>query len=224
VLLVLFTVRSARHPAPVVELRLLRPPAFALAALSALLFFAAFAVLLLANVLFLTEVWHYSVLKAGFAFFPGPIAAAVVAGLSGRHGGRTASPVIGAAGGVIFALASIWFLTRLGGQQDYLGSYLPGALVGGIGVGLVLPALTALATGTLPPARLATGIGIQTTFRQIGAAVGLAAFVAIVGDGALTTTDDFEGAWIFMALAAVSAGAVLVPLVPLARAAASPVR
>src|SRR6266498_4073978 len=41
-LLVLFTLRSARHPAPVLELPLLRPPAFALSSLAALLFFAAF--------------------------------------------------------------------------------------------------------------------------------------------------------------------------------------
>src|SRR5262245_48585860 len=47
VLLALFTLRSARHPAPVVELPLLRPPPFALSSLSALLFFAGFAVLLL---------------------------------------------------------------------------------------------------------------------------------------------------------------------------------
>jgi EmrB/QacA subfamily drug resistance transporter len=212
VLLVLFTVRSARHPAPVVELSLLRPPAFALSALAALLFFAAFAVLLLANVLFLTNVWEYSVLEAGVAFFPGPFTAAVVAGLSGRRGGRKSSPRLGAAGGIVFALSSLWFLARLGDDPHYLSDYLPGAVVGGIGVGLVLPALTALATGTLPPARLATGIGVQTTFRQIGAALGLASFVAIAGSSTLATTSDFDGPWLFMALASAAAGAVLVPL------------
>jgi EmrB/QacA subfamily drug resistance transporter len=212
VLLALFALRSVRHPAPVVELSLLRPPAFALSALSALLFFAAFAVLLLANVLFLTHVWDYSILMAGLAFFPGPLTAAVVAALSGRRGSRRNSPRIGAAGGIIFALSSLWFLARLGDQPDYLGDYLPGAVVGGIGVGLVLPALTALATGTLPPARLATGIGVQTTFRQIGAALGLASFVAIAGSSTLTTTSDFDGPWLFMAIASAGAGAVLVPL------------
>jgi EmrB/QacA subfamily drug resistance transporter len=215
VLLVLFTLRSARHPAPVVELSLLRPPAFALSALSALLFFAAFAVLLLANVLYLTNVWEYSIPKAGLAFFPGPLTAAVVAGLSGRRGGRKSSPRLGAAGAIIFALSSLWFLARLGDQPDYLSDYLPGALVGGIGVGLVLPALTALATGTLPPARLATGIGVQTTFRQIGAALGLASFVAIAGSSTLATTSDFDGSWLFMAIASAGAGAVLAPLLRL---------
>jgi EmrB/QacA subfamily drug resistance transporter len=215
VLLVLFILRSARHPAPVVELSLLRPPAFALSALSALLFFAAFAVLLLANVLYLTNVWKYSILKAGLVFFPGPLTAAVVAGLSGRRGGRKSSPRLGAAGAIIFALSSLWFLARLGDQPDYLSDYLPGALVGGIGVGLVLPALTALATGTLPPARLATGIGVQTTFRQIGAALGLASFVAIAGSSTLATTSDFDGSWLFMAIASAGAGAVLAPLLRL---------
>src|SRR3954468_16815759 len=67
VLGILFVRRSATHPAPVVELPLLRVPAFALAGLSTLLFSAGFAGLLFGNVLFLTEVWHYSVLTAGFA-------------------------------------------------------------------------------------------------------------------------------------------------------------
>ena len=74
-----FLRRCARHPAPVVELALLRVPAFALAGLSTLLFSAGFAGLLLGNVLFFTEVWDYSVLKAGFAFAPGPLLAATTA-------------------------------------------------------------------------------------------------------------------------------------------------
>jgi EmrB/QacA subfamily drug resistance transporter len=210
--LALFTLRSARHPAPVVELPLLRPLPFALACLSALLFFASFAVLLLGNVLFLTDVWHYSVTRAGFAFFPGPLVAAVVAGLSGRFGGRFGSARVGAPGGIIFACASLWFLLGLGDEPHYLTRYLPGQLLGGAGIGLMLPAFTALAASTLPPARLTTGIAIQTTFRQIGAAVGLASFVAIVGTSTLATKNDFDGTWLFMAVASAASGLVLLPL------------
>jgi EmrB/QacA subfamily drug resistance transporter len=212
VALSLFTLRSARHPAPVVELPLLRPLPFALSALAALLFFAAFAVLLLGNVLFLTNVWHYSVTRAGFAFLPGPLTAAIVAGFAGRLAARYGSARTGALGGILFSLSSLWFLSRLGDQPHYLSEYFPGMLVGGIGVGLVLPALTTLATATLPPARLATGIGVQTTFRQIGAALGLAAFVAIAGGSTLATKDDFDGSWLFMTIASAGAGLVLTPL------------
>src|SRR5262249_13191367 len=123
VLLALFTFRSARHPAPVVELPLLRPPPFALSSLSALLFFAAFALLLPGNVLFPTNVWHYPVPKAGFASLPGPLTAALVAGLSGRLGERYGSARFGAAGGILFSLSSLWFLSRLGDQPHYLSEY-----------------------------------------------------------------------------------------------------
>jgi EmrB/QacA subfamily drug resistance transporter len=74
-----FLRRCARHPAPVVELSLLRVPSFALAGLSTLLFSAGFAGLLLGNVLFFTQVWDYSILKAGIAFAPGPLLAATTA-------------------------------------------------------------------------------------------------------------------------------------------------
>jgi MFS family permease len=163
-------------------------------------------------VLFLTHVWHYSVTKAGFAFFPGPLTAAVAAGISGRLGGRYGSARVGAPGGFIFALASVWFLATLGDEPQYLSQYLPGQLLGGLGVGLMLPAFTALAASTLPSARLATGIGVQTTFRQIGAALGIASFVAIVGSSTLASKSDFDGAWLFMAIASAGAGVVLTPL------------
>ena len=55
-------------------------------------------------------------------------------------------------------------------------------------------------------------IGVQTTFRQIGAALGLASFVAIVGNSTLATKSDYDGAWVYMAIAAASSGLVLIPL------------
>ena len=63
----------------------------------------------------------------------------------------------------------------------YLTAILPGQVLTGIGVGLLLPSFTATAAATLQPDQLATGIGVQTMCRQIGAALGLAAWVAIVG-------------------------------------------
>jgi hypothetical protein len=157
------------------------------------------------------SVWHYSVTRAGFAFLPGPLTAAVVAGLLSAPA-RVGSPRAGALRGLIYALSSVWCLSRLGSESRYLAEYLPGALVGGTGIGLVLPALTALATATLPPARLATGIGVQTTFRQIGAALGLSAFVALVAGSTLAAKSDFDRAWLFMAVIAACTGLLFMPL------------
>jgi EmrB/QacA subfamily drug resistance transporter len=208
-----FLRRCARHPAPVVELSLLRVPAFALAGLSTLLFSAGFAGLLFGNVLFLTDVWGYSVLTAGFAFAPGPILAATTAALSGRLADGRQPAAFGAVGGLVFAAGCLWFITQVGADPAYLAEMLPGQILTGTGVGLLLPSFTATAAATLAPGKLSTGIGVQTMCRQIGAALGLAAWVAIVGTPAPgAALDAFAGGWAFMSVTAVLAGLALLPM------------
>ena len=83
-------------------------------------------------------------------------------------------------------------------------------IIGGIGVGLALPSFTIAATRTLAPQLLATGIGAQSMFRQIGGALGVAGFVAILGTPtANTVLDRFDATRWFMAAAAILASAAL---------------
>jgi len=198
-----FLGRSSRHPAPVVELSMLAVRSFALASLATVFFFAAFAALLVSNVLFLTGVWRFSVLEAGFALVPGPAMAAIFAGLAGRGASRFGPGRIGGIGGLMFA-TSAWYLTLLGSDPSYLLGFLP--------------ALTAIAVAELPPTRLATGIGVQTMFRQIGAALGVAIWVATVGGAAaLRSVDDFRPGWVFLAVMALASGLVLLATVSIRR-------
>jgi hypothetical protein len=152
---------------------------------------------------------------------------------SGREAAGSASPVDSAAAWAApassprrhhFCRRQSWFVFRLGDEPQYLATYLPGQLLGGAGLGLMLPAFTALAVSTLPPGRLVTGIAWQTAFRQIGAAVGLTSFVAIVGTGTLATKNDFDGPWLFMTINSAGSGIVLFPLFGRRRSAnASPI-
>ena len=64
---------------------------------------------------------------------------------------------------------------------DWAGAYLPGSLLSGIGVGLMLPSLGGAATAPLPPERFATGSALYVMSRQIGIALGVAGLVAILG-------------------------------------------
>ena len=64
-------------------------------------------------------------------------------------------------------------------------------MIGGVGVGLMIPSLTGAVASTLAPARLATGIAVQTTGRQIGSALGFAILVAVLGTP--HTAGDFNG-------------------------------
>ena len=212
----LFVLRSASHPAP--ELSILRVRAFALSSLSAALFFAAFAAMLLSSVLFLTNVWQYSAIKAGLLLTPGPLAAAAFAPVSGRLAARIGVGRVGALGAVLFTLGCLWWIWQVGARPEYATELLPGMLVGGSGVGLVLPAFTIAATSTLPPTRLATGIGAQTMFRQIGGTLGVAAFVAILGMPAPgDVLDAFNETRVFMSASAIAAAFALLLIGPAAR-------
>ena len=64
--------RSSRHPAPVVELGLLRSRTVRGTFAASLLYYAGFGAFTLSSVVFLTEVWHYSPVRAGLAIAPRP--------------------------------------------------------------------------------------------------------------------------------------------------------
>jgi EmrB/QacA subfamily drug resistance transporter len=110
VLIAAFVRRSAAHPAPVIELPLLRVRDFALGNTAALLFFAGFSAMLLSFVLLLQQLWGYSVLEAGLALIPGPAMAALFAGPAGRIGGRIGQGPVVAVGGVAWAIGALWAL------------------------------------------------------------------------------------------------------------------
>src|SRR4029079_8404649 len=94
--------RSARHRAPVIDLSLFRVRSFAVANAGMFAFSTAFYALLLCNVLFLTEVWGYSILEAGFAVTPGPLMAALTAPLAGQLSDRFGQRVVALPGALFF--------------------------------------------------------------------------------------------------------------------------
>lgn len=206
-LLGLLARRIASHPAPIVEPAMLRVRAFSAATIGSLLFFIAFSAMLLACVLFLTGVWHEQILTAGLMISPGPAMAALWAVPGARLGSRLGPGRVGALGTLLFALGGVWWIASLGDAPRYAAEFLPGMLIGGVGVGLVIPSLTGAVAATLAPARLATGIAVQTTGRQLGSALGFAILIAVLG----TPGDaaDFTAAWGFMLLASLLAGVAL---------------
>ncbi|HEY3829146.1 MAG TPA: MFS transporter [Solirubrobacteraceae bacterium] len=199
--------RIAHHPAPIVEPALLAVRAFSVATVASVLFFAAFAAMLLACVLFLTGIWGESTLAAGLMIAPGPALAASSSVPGARLGKRLGPSRVGLAGALLFALGGVWWIVRLGAARHYATDFLPGMMIGGVGVGLTIPSLTTMVAATLPPERLATGIAVQVTGRQLGSALGAAILVAVVGTA--RTAQDFAGAWRLMLAASLLAGLTL---------------
>jgi EmrB/QacA subfamily drug resistance transporter len=205
--------RSARHPTPVVDPAMLRVRSFGLAVGASVLFFAGFGAMLLSGVLFLTGVWHESVLTAGLMLFPGPATATAFSVPSARLGARFGYRLPGVLGTVLFALGSVWYITRTGDRSAYFSDYLPGGIITGAGVGLVIPTLTGAGASSLEPHRFATGAAVLTMGRQIGSALGVAVLVAVLGT-ATHTAGDFHRAWLITVLAGLAAGIALAALGP----------
>ena len=208
-----FVARSARHPAPVIELGLLRVRSFAVANAGVFLFALGFYAVLLANILFLTSVWGWSVLRAGIAVTPGPLMAALSATAGGRLADRYGQRVVALPGGLLFAAGCVVFATGTGTTPHYVSEFLPATLLTGMGVGLSFAAWGSAAVAELPPSRFATGSAISATSRQIGAVLGIAVLVAVIGtprpEDAIAT---FHTAWVLMAIPATAAGLMALAL------------
>jgi len=200
--------RSERHLSPIVDPDMLRVRSFGLAVAASVLFFGGFGAMLLAGVLFLTSVWHESVLSAGLMLFPGPAMAAAFSVPSARLGARLGYRIPGVIGATLFAAGSLWYISHTGDRPAYLYEYLPGLLIGGAGVGLVIPTLTGAGASSLAPERFATGAAVLTMGRQIGAALGIATLVAVLGT-ATRNASDFHTAWLISVLGGLAAGVVL---------------
>src|SRR3954454_10561804 len=195
VALAAFVWRSATHAHPVVELSLFRVRSFAVACAGVGIFSLGFYALLLSGILFLTGVWHYSILKAGFAVTPGPLMAAVSAAASGRLADRFGSGAVAFPGGLLFAAGTLYILLVVGADPASL-AYLPGMMLTGLGVGPSFAGFGSAAVAELPPLRYATGSAINATCRQIRAVLGIAVLIALLGDQ--PTLGDFREGWAMM--------------------------
>ena len=70
-----------------------------------------------------------------------------------------------------------------GAEPDYLGAWLPGLVLSGLSVGMVLPSLAGAAVSRLPAQRYAVGSAVNQATRQIGAVLGVAITVLLLGKG-----------------------------------------
>ena len=207
VLLALFVNRCRWHRAPSIDVALLRIRTFSVANGMGVIAAAGFYGYTLTNVLFLTGVWHYSVLKAGLSMTPGPFVAAAVAGPTSRLVERVGHRPVLVAGGLIWGGAILWLVERVGVRPDFVGEWLPGIIFLGVGAGTLFPNISSAATASAPEGSFGTATGISSVARQAGAALGVAIVVTILGTPTpLTAHAAFQHAWSFGAVCMFVAG------------------
>ncbi|OBJ45271.1 hypothetical protein A5620_08560 [Mycobacterium colombiense] len=208
-----FLMSSRRHPTPLIEPAFLRIRSFTAGNALTLIASAGFYAYLLTHVLFLNYVWGYNLLRAGLAVAPAAFVAAVVAAVLGRVADRHGYRLIIIAGALIWTGSLLWYIERVGSKPDFLGQWLPGQMLQGIGVGATLPMLgSAALTGLAAGGSYATASAVVSSTRQLGAVIGIALLVIVVGTPARGATEEtLRRGWVLAAVcfALVAIGGVL---------------
>jgi EmrB/QacA subfamily drug resistance transporter len=175
--LVAFVAWELRAPHPMLDLRLFRKPAFGGASIVAFALSASMFSMFLYLVLYLQNVLGYSPLEAGLRFLPVSLLSFLVAPVAGKLSARLSIRGFLGAGLALVGLG----LVLMHGLDVASGwtSLLAGFLVAGVGIGMVNPPLASAAIGVVEPARSGMASGINSTFRQVGIATGIAGLGAV---------------------------------------------
>jgi EmrB/QacA subfamily drug resistance transporter len=176
-LLLAFGAIELRGRQPMLDLQLFRIPAFTGAQITAFVLHGAMFSMFLYLVIYIQSVLGYSPLEAGLRFLPVSLLSFAVAPFAGKLSERLP---IRAFLGVGLGLVGLGLLLMSGIEPgDDWTTLLPGFIVSGIGIGCTNPPLATAAIGVVEPRRSGAASGINSTFRQVGIATGIAALGAL---------------------------------------------
>ncbi len=186
ILLAAFVFIQTRVKHPLLPLRIVlernRGGAFLSLAVVGSAIFAVFLFL----VYYLQQILGFSPIKCGLATMPmafGLIAAAGITTslLLPRIGPR---PLV--APGMLIAAAGMALLTRLGVHSTYVGGVLPGLVIAGFGLGVVLAPTLNIATAGIETEDSGVASALANTMQQVGGSMGIA-LLGTLGASAATS-------------------------------------
>ena len=184
VLMALFVAIERRTRFPMLDLSLFRRRAFNGVSVVAFCLSAGMFAMFLYLTIYLQGVLDYSPLEAGVRFLPLSMLGFLVAPISGALSHRIPIRVLLGTG---LTLVGIGLVLMHGvSPEDGWTTLLAGFIVAGIGVGTTNPGIGQAAIAVVPVEKSGMGSGINTTFRQVGIATGVAALGFL-----LTRSRDF---------------------------------
>ncbi|WP_374118367.1 DHA2 family efflux MFS transporter permease subunit [Streptomyces sp. 8L] len=193
VLLVLFTVWETRAKHPLLPLRVLADRNRAASYISVFISGSGMFGVFLFLTYYLQQTLHYSPVQTGLGFLPMIGMLMITAQLATnllipRIGPKPVVPV-----GMALAGAGLVYLTRLDQFSTYPAHVLPGLLLMGFGLGLVMPPAMSLATLGVQARDQGVASATVNTMQQIGGSIGTALFNTIAATAATSYAKDHIG-------------------------------
>jgi EmrB/QacA subfamily drug resistance transporter len=177
VLLLVFVVGELVQRQPMFDLGLLRKPTFCGGLIAAFCISASVFSLLTYLVIYVQDVLGYSAVATGVRFLFLSGASFVAAAVAGRLTERVPTKLLIGPGFLVLS-AGLFLMLGIDAHTGWQ-HLIPGMLVSGLGIGLINPPLASTAVGVVTPDRSGMASGVNSTFRQVGIATGIAALGSI---------------------------------------------
>jgi EmrB/QacA subfamily drug resistance transporter len=177
-----FVLLELRQRAPMLDLTLFKNGTFAGSNSVMLLVGLAMFGVFFYNSLFIQNVMGYSAVQTGASFLPMTCLIILVAPLAGKYSDRVGSRWL-MGGGMVLLAISLLIFSRLDETSNFW-DILPGLLVGGLGMAIVMTPTTAAAMGSVPVDKAGVGSAVLNSMRQVGGALGIAVMGAIIAESA----------------------------------------
>jgi EmrB/QacA subfamily drug resistance transporter len=176
-MLVLFVAIEARSEHPMLDFGLFRKRAFNGVSAVAFCLSAGMFAMFLYLTLYIQGVLGYEPLQAGLRFLPMTVLSFVVSPIAGALSNRIPIRVLLGVG-MTFVGAGLLFVHGVSVDSTWT-ALLAGFLLTGVGIGITNPGIGQAAIAVVPVERSGMGSGINTTFRQVGIATGVAGLGAV---------------------------------------------
>ncbi len=184
----------SRRRETLIDLSLLRVPAYLLGLGLGTFYFAGFTAIFLVTTIYLQNGLHYSALEAGATQLPFAIGSAVSAWLSGRLVQRLGRVLV-VIGLVLVAVGLVSIDLLVPHLDGNVGLKLVASfLITGVGGGMVVSPNVTLTLAEVDPARAGSGGGMLQTAQRIGSALGVAVVLAQFFSRLGVSRGDFAGA------------------------------
>ncbi|MBF4163729.1 DHA2 family efflux MFS transporter permease subunit [Nocardioides sp. CBS4Y-1] len=188
VLLVVFVLWQFKARDPMFDLGLLRKPTFVGGLFAAFGVSASIFSLLTYLVIYVQNVLGYSAVGTGVRLLFLSGASFFAAAAAGRLTEKVPTRWLIGPG---FLVLGVGMVLLYGIQDDSSWTHLiPGLTVAGVGIGMINPPLASTAVGVVTPDRSGMASGVNSTFRQVGIATGIATLGSLFANQVTSQVTD----------------------------------
>ncbi|MGA8257946.1 MAG: MFS transporter [Nocardioides sp.] len=177
---VLFAMRERSASYPVLPFAVFRSAQFSATNAVTFIVYGALGVLFFLLVVHLQVVAGFGPVAAGSSLLP---ITAIMLLLSARSGALAAriGPRLQMSAGPFVCAAGVLLLARIGAEAEYVGDVLPGVVIFGLGLAVLVAPLTATALAAAPAEHSGMASGVNNAVARTGGLLAVAAVPVIVG-------------------------------------------